>query len=92
MIRIVFLIILILSLLTTPLFAEDIKTDSSVPIVIKLRGEYIELFEKLPVNTNMAVQDFIDGFTTFEETKYRLEAMKPLIYGGGCGLSKFNEN
>ena len=89
--KIVFLIIFMLNLLAAPLFAEDIKTDSSAPLVIKLRGEYSELFEKLPANTKMAVQDFADGFSTFEETRYKLEAMRSLIYQDGCGLSKFNE-
>lgn len=38
-------------------------------------------------SANMAAQDFIDGFATYEEINKRLEAMKAVLDEGSCSSS-----
>ena len=54
-----------------------------------LKAEYRELFEAIPINSNIAVQDFLDGLATYEETKKRLETIKVTILYRSC---KFKDN
>ncbi len=57
-----------LNILASPLFAEEIVNAKSSEADM-LKAEYRELFETIPINSNTAVQDFLDGFATYEETK-----------------------
>ncbi len=88
MMKIVFLIIIMLNILTASLFAEEI-VDGKNSEINMLKAEYRELFEAIPINSNIAVQDFLDGLATYEETKKRLEAIKVTILYRSC---KFKDN
>lgn len=88
MMKIVFLIIFMLNILASPLFAEEIIHAKSSEADM-LKAEYRELFETIPINSNTAFQDFLDGFATYEETKKRLETIRVTILYRSC---KFKDN
>lgn len=88
MMKIVFLIIFMLNILASPLFAEEIVNAKSSEANM-LKAEYQELFVTIPINSNTAVQDFLDGFATYEETKKRLELIRVAILYRSC---KFKDN
>lgn len=89
--RIILLLILVLNISASPIFAEDKEDDNRISQLNKLKIEYSELFEKFPVSIKMATQDFIDGFSTLEEIKYGLASTDAQKYQGSCSLSRFNE-
>ncbi|MBI5181727.1 MAG: hypothetical protein HZA06_02315 [Nitrospirae bacterium] len=89
MMRIIFLLIFALNAIITPsVFAEEIVHAKSSEANI-LKAEYHELFEAMPINSNMAVQDFLDGLAAYEETKKRLEVIRVTILYRSC---KFKDN
>jgi hypothetical protein len=72
-----------LNILASPLFAAEIVAVKSSGVKT-LKAEYHELFETIPINSNMAIQDFLDGFATYEETKKRLEIIRNTILYRSC--------
>lgn len=88
MFKVVFLMIFMLNVFVTPLFAEELVHAKSSEADM-LKAEYRELFETIPINSNTAFQDFLDGFATYEETKKRLETIRVTILYRSC---KFKDN
>ena len=80
-------ILIAVSFMIAPAFAIDSAEKGRGAELKKLRAGYNELFEYLPASANMAAQDFIDGFATYEEINKRLAAMKAVLDEGSCSSS-----
>lgn len=89
--RIILLLIFALNISAASIFAEDNEGGSRISQLNKLKIEYSEFFEKFPIFAEIAAQDFIDGISTFEETRHRLASMDAQKYQGSCSLLRSNE-